>query len=33
MLLLVEGELFVDCFEEGYYVTDVVPDEKNIQLN
>ena len=31
MLLLVEGELFVDCFEEGYYVTVVVPDKKVAQ--
>ena len=31
MLLLVEGELFVDGCEEGYDVTVVVPDEKVAQ--
>ena len=31
MLLLVEGELFVDGIEEGYDVTVVVPDEKFAQ--
>ena len=30
-LLLVEGELFVDGFEEGHDVTVVVPDEKVAQ--
>ena len=28
MLLLVEGKLFVDGFEEGYDIMVVVPDEK-----
>ena len=31
MLLLVEGELFVDGFEEGHDVTVVVPAEKFAQ--